>query len=355
MTTSDSDYSIDWLASDEEDYDSTIGTSTQHSDLQPKPSSTTSRKPLLKKERDSDIYSLCSLTTGEDCWGTQTQVYNFVGQQRKPCAFWPKKHFQLSKRARSNELKEHLEKPKAEQTQNDALFAEKCMELQCFIQPLSSILRGLQSGRYSERLSSFQESVAMDRIQRIMGVLQNPSMGERYIGSLLKIEEMLHSWFPHVRLNCDQLTFSQEDDSSPAKRKKYHATESLPIGFQTSLCASEGDHTPRAINTSLPATTYSSAHLRWLLPSPISSPKTSDQHPRKAVSRDPLSRNNLEVTQDNAVSSSTDSQLTPSTIHPYHRRGSAPVKISSPCLERLLHAKESIITPRSLGGNSSES
>lgn len=26
-------------------------------------------------------------------------------------------------------------------------------------------------------LSSFQESVAMDRIQRIMGVLQNPNMG----------------------------------------------------------------------------------------------------------------------------------------------------------------------------------
>ncbi|KAG7242770.1 hypothetical protein INR49_020145 [Caranx melampygus] len=52
-----------------------------------------------------------------------------------------------------------------------------CMELQCYIHPLSSILRGLKSGRYSERLSSFQESVAMDRIQRILGVLQNPHMG----------------------------------------------------------------------------------------------------------------------------------------------------------------------------------
>ncbi|CAF98330.1 unnamed protein product, partial [Tetraodon nigroviridis] len=79
-------------------------------------------------------------------------------------------------------------------------FHFQCMELQCYIHPLSSILNGLRSGRYRERLSSFQESVAMDRIQRIMGVLQNPCLGEKYVSIILKMEEMLKSWFPNVKL-----------------------------------------------------------------------------------------------------------------------------------------------------------
>ena len=47
-------------------------------------------------------------------------------------------------------------------------------------------------------LSSFQQSVAMDRIQRIVGVLQKPQMGERYLGTLLQVEGMLKTWFPHI-------------------------------------------------------------------------------------------------------------------------------------------------------------
>lgn len=86
--------------------------------------------------------------------------------------------------------------------------SSQCWELQGFIQPLAELLEGLKRGRYdrggsplcppppsppqgglggshgdsrrvlgSPGLSSFQQSVAMDRIQRIIGVLQKPEMG----------------------------------------------------------------------------------------------------------------------------------------------------------------------------------
>ncbi|XP_034162398.1 circadian associated repressor of transcription a isoform X2 [Pangasianodon hypophthalmus] len=49
-------------------------------------------------------------------------------------------------------------------------------------------------------LSSFQQSVAMDRIQRIVGVLQKPHIGEKYLPTLLQVEMMLKLWFPQVSL-----------------------------------------------------------------------------------------------------------------------------------------------------------
>ncbi|XP_025941564.1 circadian-associated transcriptional repressor [Apteryx rowi] len=83
-------------------------------------------------------------------------------------------------------------------TDGDRLFAQKCRELQGFIRPLAELLNGLRTGRYEKGLSTFQQSVAMDRIQRIIGVLQKPEMGERYLGTLLQVEMMLKLWFPHV-------------------------------------------------------------------------------------------------------------------------------------------------------------
>ncbi|XP_065509798.1 circadian-associated transcriptional repressor [Caloenas nicobarica] len=80
----------------------------------------------------------------------------------------------------------------------DRLFAQKCRELRGFIRPLAGLLEGLKRGRYDRGLSSFQQSVAMDRLQRIIGVLQNPGMGARYLGTLLQVEPMLRGWFPHV-------------------------------------------------------------------------------------------------------------------------------------------------------------
>ncbi|GAB1287856.1 Circadian-associated transcriptional repressor [Apodemus speciosus] len=83
-------------------------------------------------------------------------------------------------------------------TEGDLLFAQKCKELQGFIRPLTDLLNGLKMGRFDRGLSSFQQSVAMDRIQRIVGVLQKPQMGERYLGTLLQVEGMLKTWFPHI-------------------------------------------------------------------------------------------------------------------------------------------------------------
>ncbi|XP_077420055.1 uncharacterized protein LOC144050563 isoform X2 [Vanacampus margaritifer] len=180
------------------------------------------------------------------------------------------------------------------------LFSLKCMELQCYIQPLSSILQGLKSGRYSTRLSSFQESLAMDRIQRIMGVLQNPNMGGHFLSIIMKIDKMLRSWFPHIKPN-------QANDSPPAKKQK--------------ICAS--DHISRLRISAVCSLQRSNATL-------------GPQSPSQGV------------TQDNLVSSSTDCPVLPPP-HPRgppHRlgRGPLPFNISLPCLQRLLTARKRILT-----------
>lgn len=93
------------------------------------------------------------------------------------------------------------EKEKGRVTQGDAIFVQKCLELQGFIRPLLDLLNGLKKGRFDKGLSSFQQSVAMDRIQRIVGVLQKPHIGEKYLPTLLQIEMMLKVWFPQVTLH----------------------------------------------------------------------------------------------------------------------------------------------------------
>ncbi|XP_029938063.1 circadian associated repressor of transcription a [Salarias fasciatus] len=83
-------------------------------------------------------------------------------------------------------------------TPGDLAFAQKCEDLHRFIHPLLELLHGLQTGRFDRGLTSFQQSVAMDRLQRILGVLQKPEMGEKYLQSLLQIEVLLKMWFPLV-------------------------------------------------------------------------------------------------------------------------------------------------------------
>ncbi|KAM4630433.1 uncharacterized protein ACJ7VT_000121 isoform 2-T2 [Polymixia lowei] len=378
MSTSDSDYSIDWLASDEEDYDSPNRLSPQETDTHPPPSSTTS---LRESPRDG-IHAGPIQTTDDDCdskdgdhhrpkreseestdsssgtpatletpWAAPVQGYTCVGQQIPSWAFRTTsegtvtgKHHQMRKRAHSPVLEGLCEKLKTEDTEK-LLFSQKCTELQCYIQPLSSILRGLRSGRYSERLSSFQESVAMDRIQRIMGVLQNPNMGERFLSIVLKIEDMLQSWFPHVKPD------TRTDDSSPAKKQKHHTSAATPPLCPASLCSSGVDHSSRA-SDGRGLGPYYTTHLKWLHASPICFLKTSGPTLDRPAASLPLTSCHLETTQDNAVSSSTDSQTGP-LRHPNSntrpRQGILPFKISSPCLERLLQAKESLIAPRTVG------
>lgn len=85
-------------------------------------------------------------------------------------------------------------------SQGDLLFAQKCAELQGFVRPLLELLNGLKRGRFDRGLSSFQQSVAMDRIQRIVGVLQRPNGGEKYLNTLLQVEVMLKLWFPQISI-----------------------------------------------------------------------------------------------------------------------------------------------------------
>ncbi|XP_037648831.1 circadian-associated transcriptional repressor-like isoform X2 [Sebastes umbrosus] len=351
MSTSDSDYSIDWLASDEDDYDSPKTLSPQHAEESPVPpsSSTSSLRESptrclhsgatqRRRRRRSDH---CDCKDGGRCGVdadspaalqtlTVSPVQGFTSISEQLSV--ESKHHSTRKRAHSAGSDGLCEKTQPD-TENE-LFSQKCAELQCFIQPLSSILRGLRSGRYSERLSSFQESVAMDRIQRIMGVLQNPNMGGRFLSIILKIEEMLQSWFPHIRPD-------QTDDCSPAKKQKQHrSSASPPPSSPVSLRSSDSSSGLRRLHATSPV---------------VCSPKTPEPTlSRPAASASPLpARCSQEVTQDNAVSSSTDSPHSgpPRRLaaNPRLSRGPLPFKIRSPCLERLLQAKESIIAPRTVG------
>ncbi|KAL1259058.1 hypothetical protein QQF64_009635, partial [Cirrhinus molitorella] len=69
------------------------------------------------------------------------------------------------------------EQGKNGRTKGHLLFTRKCLELQGYIRPLLELLNGLKKGRFDKGLSSFQQSIAMDRIQRIVGVLQKPHIG----------------------------------------------------------------------------------------------------------------------------------------------------------------------------------
>ncbi|TDH17477.1 hypothetical protein EPR50_G00008730 [Perca flavescens] len=340
MSTSDSDYSIDWLASDEDDYDSPKRLSPQRAEEMPLPPSSTSSlrespkscshsQQRRRRRRRDYCDRKDEVRCGVDADSPAvTPVQGFTSVCEQLCV--ESTHQSTRKRAHSAGSVGLCEK-----TQPDAgneLFSQKCVELRCYLQPLSAILRGLRAGRYSERLSSFQESVAMDRIQRIMGVLQNPNTGGRFLSIILKIEEMLQSWFPHIRP-----VLTQTDDCTPAKKQRQlHA--SPPPSSPASPCSPD-----------------SSPHLKRLHASATCSLKTPEPPlgPRAASASRRTARcsQSQEVTQDNAVSSSTDS-------HPGPRRrlgagaslsrGAPPFKISSPCLERLLRAQESIIAPRTV-------
>lgn len=220
-------------------------------------------------------------------------------------------------------------------SQPEQLFARKCRELQCYIPPLSLILNGLRSGRYRERLSTFQESVAMDRIQRIMGVLRNPGLGDKYIHILLKMEVMLKSWFPQVKL-LEQPPTTQTEEPVPSKKAKL--CSSATVGPFTSTEPASGPKQPLSVTDLTPPAAYSASNLKWLHTSPICSPTA--ERGQSARDRD--------LTQDCAVSSSTDCPSETTTAAP---RGPQPPppplgKINAPCLERLLRSTESIITQR---------
>ncbi|KAM3614523.1 uncharacterized protein V6R79_015747 [Siganus canaliculatus] len=111
-------------------------------------------------------------------------------------------------------------------SQGDLLFAQKCAELQGFIRPLLELLNGLKRGRFDRGLSSFQQSVAMDRIQRIVGVLQRPNSGEKYLNTLLQVEVMLKLWFPQITIH--PVSAASSVAASPARSLQDSSSSTPP-------------------------------------------------------------------------------------------------------------------------------
>ncbi|XP_072530773.1 circadian associated repressor of transcription a [Salminus brasiliensis] len=112
-------------------------------------------------------------------------------------------------------------------TEGDLAFSRKCAELQGYIRPLLELLNGLKTGRFDRGLSTFQQSVAMDRLQRIVGILQKPQLGEKYMRTLLQVEMMLKVWFPQVS-PCQTNSTSLPQDSAASPPPRWHQNH-LPM------------------------------------------------------------------------------------------------------------------------------
>ncbi|XP_054476409.1 uncharacterized protein LOC129108571 [Anoplopoma fimbria] len=350
MSATDSDNSIDWLASDNEDNESEQDSDCTGEHSQTEAPSSPSTPPHLGlsdsschrscevKEGDSDcseVREACSRGFPPGCRETWASTIGLCKTQQVEKTNG-KNTQQALKRTHSSTEDECKERQLiSNMSEKNRIFRRKCMELQCYIHPLSSILNGLRSGRYRERLSSFQESVAMDRIQRIMGVLQNPCMGEKYINIILKMEEMLKSWFPNVKLR-DQLNVTQKEEAVPTKKLKIS-----PVTINAVMSPVSVSDPPAGVKTLTPPGAYSASNLKWLHTSPICSPIAGQA---QAGPRHLLSPRDL--TQDNAVSSTTDSHSKTDLVP----RGPPPGKINAPCLERLLKSTDSIIIRKGTGG-----
>lgn len=356
MSATDSDNSIDWLASDNEDNESEYGPdctrkqSQTEAPLSPSapphlgPSESICHRNIEVKEGNSN-WSEVRETSGQESSPNSTETWAGV---TKLCKMQQGENMngkntqQALKRPHSSTDMEHKERQIISNvSEKDRIFSSKCMELQCYIHPLSSILNGLRSGRYRERLSSFQESVAMDRIQRIMGVLQNPCRGEKYINIILKMEEMLKSWFPNVKLQ-DQQAVTQTEEAVPTKKPKLSPVTTT--GTVSPITVSDPPVGTKALRVTdlTPPGAYSASNLKWLHTSPICSP-TAEQ--TQAGPKHLLTPRDRDLTQDSAVSSSTDSCTKTDSVP----RGPPPGKINAPCLERLLKSTESIITRKGTG------
>ncbi|XP_029379784.1 uncharacterized protein ciartb [Echeneis naucrates] len=350
MSATDSDNSIDWLASDNEDNESEWESDCTRKNSQAEAPSSPSAPPHLGpsdsnyrqgnevKEKDSN-WSEVREASSRECPPSCTETYNrgielckvkgekTNGKNTRQALKRP--HFSSEEECKERQLISSM-------SEKDRIFSRKCMELQCYIHPLSLILNGLRSGRYRHRLSSFQESVAMDRIQRIMGVLKNPCMGEKYINIILKMEEMLKSWFPNVKLQ-DQLVVAQTEDAVPTKKLKQSPVTNTAVVSPVTVSDPPVGANALRVTDLTPAGAYSANNLKWLHTSPICSP-TAEQ--AQAGPRHLLSPRDRDLTQDNAVSSSTDAHFKTDPVP----RSLPPGKINAPCLERLLKSTESIIT-----------
>ncbi|XP_062821206.1 circadian-associated transcriptional repressor [Anolis carolinensis] len=192
---------------------------------------------------------------------------------------------QGKKRQRNEETEDRERSRSSCWTEKDHLFAQKCWELQGFVRPLMELLHRLRMGRLNRGLSSFQQSVAMDRIQRIIGVLQKPEMGERYLGTLLQVERMLKVWFPHVSLKDSYVNNSIEGEAEERCKMAKGGTkggkhvqgsrESPPTEelLQTHLTDSDSpDHKAEEEEPPRFQGDWPAMNMTWIHTSPISNP-----------------------------------------------------------------------------------
>lgn len=144
-------------------------------------------------------------------------------------------------------------------TEGNLRFARKCAELHGYLRPLLELLKGLKTGRYDKGLSTFQQSVAIDRLRRIVGVLQKPDLGEKYMGTLLQLEMMLKVWFPHVRPQYRDSTpslhnlpprWNQDQLHIPVKKRRLSWSDSDSQGSSSSKRIQEVDRGPSPSDSS---------------------------------------------------------------------------------------------------------
>ncbi|XP_028986421.1 circadian-associated transcriptional repressor-like [Betta splendens] len=151
----------------------------------------------------------------------------------------------------------------SQKSQGDLLFAQKCAELQGFVRPLLELLNGLKTGRFDRGLSSFQQSVAMDRIQRIVGVLQRPNSGEKYLNTLLQVEMMLKLWFPHITTQpapaassvATSTACSLQETSSSTPPHKHRDQLHIPVKKRRLSWTGTDSPTPSPVLLKCPRTT----------------------------------------------------------------------------------------------------
>ncbi|XP_021506221.1 circadian-associated transcriptional repressor [Meriones unguiculatus] len=181
-----------------------------------------------------------------------------------------------AKRSRDGELEDSLTIP-GYTTEGDLLFAQKCKELQGFIRPLTDLLNGLKMGRFDRGLSSFQQSVAMDRIQRIVGVLQKPQMGERYLGTLLQVEGMLKTWFPHIAAQKSSVGGSRHRTSKHFPSQHSDSAASSPAPLLGKTGQAQLGHLVLKPKQPWPVTEWPVMNLTWIHSTPICNPPLSSQ------------------------------------------------------------------------------
>lgn len=190
------------------------------------------------------------------------------------------------KRSRDRELETSLNIQGCT-TEGDLLFAQKCEELQGFIRPLTDLLNGLKMGRFERGLSSFQQSVAMDRIQRIVGVLQKPQMGERYLGTLLQVEGMLKTWFPHIAARKSSRGSSRHQLTKHFPSCRSYPTASSPAPPMEKMDQTQLGHLILKPKQPWHLPEWPAMNLTWIHTTPICNPPLSSQG-TVSFSRGPL-------------------------------------------------------------------